>query len=239
MTKGAPRRAAAAVKTGSDTDTEFAAMAAGGSLADRVHARLKKALNAGRYEPGEAIREEAVARWLQVSRTPVREALRRLAAENLLVSTSRGLAMPQLSDDQIAELYAIRGVLEGAAAGLAARHASAAEVELMQRLVEDQAAAGEDAARLLDINNDLHNCIYRAARNRYLLRTLTSLQNELEQLRGTTFSQPGRPAQALKEHRAMVRAIQRGDAEAAEKACREHVGQALKLRLLVMRKPPG
>lgn len=208
---------------------------AGMSLADRVYAELKKALNTGRYQPGENLREEAVAGWLQVSRTPVREALRRLASENLLVTTHRGLAVPQLGEDQIFELYAMRGVLEGAAAALAARYASPIEVDLLNRLLEEQAAAGDDADKLVRINRDLHNCIYRAARNRYLLRTLTSLQDELEQLRGTTFAQPGRPRDALKEHRAMVRAIQRQDAEAAEKAARQHVSEALGQRLEIMR----
>lgn len=212
-----------------------AAGPAGMSLSDRVYAELKKALNNGRYQPGESLREEAVAAWLQVSRTPVREALRRLASENLLVTTHRGLAVPQLSEDQIFELYAMRGVLEGAAAALAARYASAVEIDFLNRLLEEQAAAGDDADKLVRINKDLHNCIYRAARNRYLLRTLTSLQDELEQLRGTTFAQPGRPKDALKEHRAIVRAIQRQDAEAAEKAARQHVSEALGQRLLIMR----
>ncbi len=215
--------------------SELPANATGLSRADHAYAELKKALQTGRFQPGERIPEETVAGWLQVSRTPVREALRRLASENLLVTTNRGLAVPQMSDDQIFELYAMRGVLEGAAAGLAARHASPIEVELMNRILEEQAAAGDDAGRLVELNKDLHNCIYRAARNRYLLRTLTSLQNELEQLRGTTFAAPGRPPEALREHRAMVRAIQRQDAETAEKVTRQHVSGALTLRLRIMR----
>ncbi len=211
---------------------------AGMSLADHVYAELKKALNTGRYEPGEPVREEAVAGWLQVSRTPVREALRRLASDNLLVTTHRGLAVPQLRDDQILELYAMRGVLEGAAAALAAKHASANEIDFLNRMLQEQEAAKDDAGKLVLINKELHNCIYRAARNRYLLRTLTSLQNELEQLRGTTFSWPGRPRDALKEHRAIVRGIQRQDADAAEKASRLHVSEALNFRLRIMRASP-
>jgi len=81
------------------------------SLAERVYADLKKALHTAHFEPGERIREEAIAAWLQVSRTPVREALRRLTSENLLVSTEHGLAVPQLSRNQIFELYAIRELI--------------------------------------------------------------------------------------------------------------------------------
>ena len=205
-------------------------------LAERVYAELKKALQTARFEPGERIREEAIANWLGVSRTPVREALRRLVSDNLLVLTKHGLAVPQLSRDQIFELYAMREVLEGAAAALAAQHASAAEVDFLNQILREQAAAKNDAGRLLAVNKELHGCIYRAANNRYLVRTLQSLQDELEQLRGTTFSWPGRPRDALKEHRAIVQAIERQDARAAEKAARLHVSAALRSRLLIMRR---
>jgi DNA-binding GntR family transcriptional regulator len=213
--------------------------AAGQSLAERVYGDLKAALKTARFEPGERVREEAVAEWLGVSRTPVREALRRLLAENLLVSTEHGLAVPQLSRNQIFELYAIREVLEGAAAALAARHASPAEVEYMQQILQEQAAAKNDEARLLASNHELHGCIYRAANNRYLVRTLQSLQDELAQLRGTTFSWPRRPAEALKEHSAIVQAIAKHDADAAEMAARRHVSTALSIRLQLMRRDGG
>lgn len=213
--------------------------AGGIPLAERVYFELKKALQAGRFEPGQRMREEAIANWLEVSRTPVREALRRLVSDNLLVSTEHGLAIPHLSRDQIFELYAMREVLEGAAAALAAQHASSAEVDFLNQILREQAAAKNDAGRLLAVNKELHGCIYRAANNRYLVRTLQSLQDELEQLRGTTFSWPGRPKEALKEHRAIVQAIERRDAHAAEKAARLHVSAALRLRLLVMRRDAG
>lgn len=210
--------------------------AAGQSLAERVYGDLKAALKTSRFEPGERVREEAVADWLQVSRTPVREALRRLQSENLLVLTEHGLAVPQLSRNQIFELYAIREVLEGAAAALAARHASPAEVAYMQQILDAQAAAKNDEARLLATNRELHGCIYRAANNRYLVRTLQSLQDELAQLRGTTFSWPRRPAEALREHSAIVQAIEARNAAAAEKAARSHVATALAIRLQLMRR---
>ena len=203
--------------------TPSARKTSGQSLAERVYADLKAALKTARFEPGERVREEAVAEWLKVSRTPVREALRRLQSENLLVLTEHGLAVAQLSRNQIFELYAIREVLEGAAAALAARHASPAEISFMKQVLEAQAAAKNDEARLLATNHELHGCIYRAANNRYLVRTLQSLQDELAQLRGTTFSWPRRPAEALREHGAIVQAIERHDAEAAEKAARSHV----------------
>jgi len=208
----------------------------GVSLAERVYTDLKAALQTARFEPGDRVREEAVAAWLQVSRTPVREALRRLLTENLLVSTEHGLAVPQLDQNQIIELYAIREVLEGAAAALAARHAAPVEIDYLRHILQEQVAAKDDETLLLSANKELHGCIYRAASNRYLVRTLSSLQDELAQLRGTTFSWPQRPADALKEHTAIVRAIERHDADAAEKAARQHVATALRIRLQIMRR---
>ena len=205
-------------------------------MAESVYSELRKALHKTPFEPGQRVREEAVAAWLGVSRTPVREALRRLTSENLLVATEHGLAVPQLSRNQIFELYAIREVLEGAAAALAARHASAAEVDFLKQILREQAVAGDDPAQLLATNEELHGCIYRAANNRYVVRTLQSLHDELEQLRGTTFEWPGRPVDALKEHAAIVRAIERHDPDAAEKAARQHVSAALRIRLLLMRR---
>jgi DNA-binding GntR family transcriptional regulator len=218
------------------TKTKMSHKPPAGSLADRVYSDLKTALHTARFEPGERVREEAVAAWLKVSRTPVREALRRLTSENLLVATEHGLAVPQLSRNQIFELYAIREVLEGAAAALAARHASPAEIEFLRQILEEQAAAKNDEARLLSTNKELHGCIYRAANNRYLVRTLQSLQDELAQLRGTTFAWPRRPPEALREHTAIVRAIENHDPDAAEAAARRHVSAALRIRLQIMRR---
>jgi DNA-binding GntR family transcriptional regulator len=206
------------------------------SLAEHVHGELKKALQTGHFEPGERMREAAIADWLQVSRTPVREALRRLVSDNLLVSAERGIVVPQLTQNQIIELYAMREVLEGAAAAMAARHASTAEIDYLNVLLREEAAAPGDALRLAEINVEMHRCIYRAANNQYLARMLKSVQDELRQLRGTTFSWPGRPDVALSEHRAIVRAIERKDQEAAEKAARRHVSEALRVRLLLMRR---
>jgi len=217
-------------------ETRASRGSAGISLAARVYSELKKALHTGRFEPGERVREAAIASWLQVSRTPVREALRRLVSDNLLVPTEHGLTVPQPSRNQICELYAMREVLEGAAAALAAQHAPVAEVGFLNEILQEQAAARNNAARLLAINKELHACIYRAANNRYLVRMLQSLQDEIEQLRGTTFSWPGRPKQALKEHRAIVHAIEHKNPRAAEKAARLHVSEALRLRLLIMRR---
>ena len=152
---------------------------------------------------------------------------------------------PQLSDHERGEreefaveaLYFMREVLEGAAAALAARHASDAQIEVLERLLDDEAALPEsDSAMHAEINKQFHAAIYRAAHNRYVLRSLQSMQDAIQRLQTTTFSWPGRPAKALREHRAIMRAITKRDPGAAEQAARAHMREALRYRMLLRHK---
>src|SRR5262245_9135311 len=102
---------------------------AGLSLSETVFRSLRQALRAGIYQPGDRLREEEVAKRLKVSRTPVREALSRLVSKGLVEPAGgRGLIVRRLSTAEVLELYAMREILEGAAARLAAQHASLPEL---------------------------------------------------------------------------------------------------------------
>lgn len=207
----------------------------GGSRADRVRDRIRDAIRSGRYKPGERIRETEVADWLEVSRTPVREALRRLESEGLLTFESwRGVVVADLDRQQISELYAMREVLEGAAARLAARHIDEGEFELLDLLLARADAAADEPAALAEINRQLHETIYAAAHNRYLTQTLEQLRNALALLRGTTFAVPGRAGTAAEEHRAIVEAIRGRNPERAESAARTHIAAAHRARLRLL-----
>ena len=122
-------------------------------------------------------------------------------------------------------------------AALAARHASDAQIEVLERLLDDEAALPEsDSAMHAEINKQFHAAIYRAAHNRYVLRSLQSMQDAIQRLQTTTFSWPGRPAKALREHRAIMRAITKRDPGAAEQAARAHMREALRYRMLLRHK---
>lgn len=200
--------------------------------ADLAYARLREAIYAGKLRPGSRLREIELSEWLGVSRTPTREALRRLESEGLCSRGIRGgLVVTQLDSQQILELYALREALEGMAAGLAARHASETEIASLRGLVAEQRAAGTDTNRLSRLNRDFHEVLYRAARNRYLLDALGSLRDSLALLRDTTYTVGGRPATALAEHQRIVEAIRRQDALAAEEAARKHIQMSGNARL--------
>jgi DNA-binding GntR family transcriptional regulator len=196
---------------------------------------LIESLNSGRLRPGDRVREVEIADWLGISRTPVREALHRLESDEILVKNERGLIVPFVEDSQVLELYAMREVLEGAAAALAARHASDAELQMLEQiLAECSRTAESDATRHAVLNKEFHAIIYRAADNRYLTKSLNSLQDAIQRLRSTTFARPGRPKEALKEHRSILRHMRRQDSKEADDAARHHIRQALRHRMLLL-----
>ena len=208
------------------------------SLAEFVQQQVRQAIHGGRFGPGERLRETEVADWLAVSRTPVREALRRLEAEGLLTFVPwRGVVVAELDRRQVTELYAMRTILEGAAARLAAQHVGEAEIDLMEGLLARAKAAtasGGDAEALAAINRQFHQAIYTGAHNRYLMQSLETLRNSLALLRGTTFSVPGRAKAAHREHAAILAAVKARDADAAEQAARDHIRAAERARLRLL-----
>ena len=188
----------------------------------------------GGYLPGDRIREEDVAQSLGVSRTPVREALQHLQARRLVeMAPGRGIAVVELNTQQVMELYAMREVLEGAAARFAAQHAVPAEIAIMRELIEEFDQAKGDAPRLEAINNALHRTIYGAARNRYMHEALNNLEDALSLLQNTTFSLLDRHESAA-QHRAIVAAIESRDSEGAEASSRLHIREAQRVRLRML-----
>ena len=207
----------------------------GGPRGEFVYKALLEAIRAGQLSPGDRIREEDVAQSLGVSRTPVREALQHLQARRLVeMAPGRGIVVVELNTQQVMELYAMREVLEGAAARFAAQHAAGAEVAMMHQLLDDFTAAEGDPPKLARINNALHRTIYEAARNRYMHEALNNLEDALSLLRNTTFSLPDRHASADREHRAIVSAIESRDSEGAEAASRLHIREAQRARLRML-----
>jgi DNA-binding GntR family transcriptional regulator len=203
------------------------------SRSEFVFARLRDAIWEGRFTSGERIPEEEIAHLLGVSRTPVREALRRLQERGLItVGAGRSLVVAELSQSQVLELYAMREILEGSAARFAARHANDAEIDLLNRVLDELEKHGEDARALISLNRRFHRTICEAAHNRYLIQTLDGMHDALALLHSNTFRVPNRRSLSDTEHRRIVQAIARRDADEAEQAARDHVRQAQRTRML-------
>lgn len=201
-----------------------------------VYNTLISFIRKGTLKPGQRIREAEIAERLHVSRTPVREAMHRLITEGLLgMNPIRGFAVAELDKQQVMELYALREFLEGAAARLAAQHASKLELDALRDiLAESRRIADDDAARHAALNKHFHARIGEAAHNRYLQRALLLMFDSLALVPGTTFEVKGRAKQVYKEHLAIVDAMEERNAVKAEEMAREHIRRAGEVRLRLL-----
>ncbi len=196
------------------------------------YAKLLEAIDTGEYAPGARLIETELAGRLGVSRTPVRNALSRLEAQGIAARDKRGgLVVASLDYDQLGELYALREMAEGLAARLAARHASPAEIAILNELVEADRARTGDAVALSRANKVFHHQLHRASHNRYLIEMLGTMRRSLALLSGTTLASPGRGRESIAEHEEIVAAIAARDEDAAEQAARRHIANALRTRL--------
>lgn len=207
----------------------------GVSLAEYAYARLLDAIREQQLKPGDRVREDELSTRLGISRTPVRQALQRLQTRGLLEQArGRGLLVAELDRKQVIELYAMRELLEGAAARLAAQHAGPSDIATMRQVLEQFRKAAPDAAKLARINRTFHATLHEAAHNRYLSRTLDDFSDTLALLKGTTFSIKGRWKAELGENVQLVDAIERRDADAAEAAARSNMRNALAARMRML-----
>lgn len=203
---------------------------------DTAYDRLIDAIRAGHYKPGDRLREEDVGAWLALSRTPVREALRRLEADGIVEHRPRqGAVVRQLSHSEVVELYEMRVVLERTAAEMAAKHGSAAEFDTLEHLNTLISDEKNDSAQAAAINQDFHRGLYLACRNRFLLESARALNNPLMLLGPTTFTDAGRVETVVEEHAAIIAALRAGDAGAAGKAAEAHLQTSLRARLQSLR----
>lgn len=205
-------------------------------LSEQAYRSILEAIQNGTLRPGTRMREVELAKSLGISRTPVREALGRLMSEGLAVNDPvRGMIIAELDYANVNELYAMREVLEGTAARFAAQHASEAEITILLELIErERQLDGASAADMVNHNRVFHDTLYRAAHNRYLVKTLSTLRETMALLGRTTLANQGRSAQAVEEHLAIVAAIRDRAPEAAEAAARHHIRAAHHSRLKLM-----
>lgn len=205
-----------------------------GSLAQYVYAQLRQEIRDRHLASGDRLRETDIAERLAVSRTPVREALKRLEAEGVVrFASPRGFVVVQLSPKQVMELYAMRKVLVGAAARFAAEQASPIEILSMQQVI-GQLERAKSADEVASLNRRLHEIIVAAAHNEYLYKTSNVLIDALGLLGSTTYSMPGRIKSGLKENKEIVACIAKHDADGAERAAHQHVAAATELRLQML-----
>jgi DNA-binding GntR family transcriptional regulator len=192
---------------------------------------ILEAIDVGIYGPGDRLVESELAERFGVSRTPIREALQRLETQSLLARDGRSLIVASLSHDQMAELYVVRAELEGLAARLAARHATAEEVRVLRAMVEEDRRLMRDLSAMARANRRFHKQIHLASHNRYLVQQLDLVHRTMALMATTSLAIQGRGEDAMAEHDAIVSAIEAGDGEAASAALKAHISLAFEARL--------
>lgn len=205
------------------------------SQGELAYHRLHAAIRAGEFLPGDRLREIDVAKKLDLSRTPVREALRKLENDGIVEHRPRlGAVIRTLSSTEIVELYEMRLVLERTAAEMAAKHANPAEVDLLKDINEQIDSAGHDTPRAAALNQDFHRSVYLATRNRFLLASARALNNALILLGPTTLDDEARIKTVSSQHEQIIAAIAAGDQQAAGEAAEAHLQTSLRHRLKVL-----
>lgn len=196
------------------------------SLHEEVAARLRSMVFERQLKGGEWVDELALARQWQISRTPLREALKVLASEGLVTLVPRqGCRVTELSEGDADELFPVMALLEGRCAYEAARKITPARVKQLRRLHEalERHAATKNVDGYYRANHDFHSKVQELADNRWLDRATNDLRTFLRLLRGRQLNWPGRIDESIDEHRALMAAIERGDAAAAERLMHDHL----------------
>lgn len=206
------------------------------SNSDKAYSKLYDAIRSGQLAPGARIRETEIAERVGLSRTPVRDAIKRLEAEGIIEHRPHiGAVVKSLSHQEVVELYEMRTVLERTAAAMAAKHASKAEILELRELNTAMASASDNPLEASRINELFHNCIVNAARNRFLLTSFQALSNALMVLGPTTLEGAARVKSVCDKHEAIIKALEAGDEAQASEAAATHIETSLAYRLKALR----
>lgn len=200
-----------------------------------IYQQLIDAIEKGGLRPGDRMLETELASRFGVSRTPIREAIRRLETDGLVVHKPRiGAVVRVLAQQEIVELYEMRIVLEATAAQMAAKHCSSAEIRTLQDLNNQMMAFSKDPFAVATLNRKFHTCIFNSARNRFLAQSYNSLSYSLILLGKTTLETDERVQNVYAQHEAIIAALISGDSESASEAMRSHMETSLDHRLKVL-----
>ena len=198
----------------------------GSSLHDGVAARLRTMLFDGALAPAEFIDEKALADAWSVSRTPLREALKVLAAEGLVdLVPHRGCRVIELSEDDADALFPVMALLEGRCAFEAATKASDEDLHQLRRLHDEleRHAAAQDIDGYYRANHGFHSFVQKLAGNRWLDRVTGDLRRFMRLMRGRQLALQGRIDASINEHRVLIDAFEQRDAARAERAMHDHL----------------
>lgn len=206
---------------------DIEALARPQSLRDRIHDRLRSAILSGELAPGTPVIEAELAARLGASRTPVREALRRLESEGLLEPRGlRGTVVRELKDEDVTCIFEIREALESLAARRATRRMDPETLAELRAIVGRMKNAVDDPNEMERLDTAFHDRILATAEGERLHRMLMDLREEIVTWRFLSLSTAERRAASVDEHAAILRAIETGDEDVVAEVTEAHIAQA-------------
>jgi DNA-binding GntR family transcriptional regulator len=196
------------------------------ALYEQVAERLRSRIFAHELAPGSWIDEQALAREYGISRTPLREALKVLASEGLVVlKPRRGCYVTELSEQDIDEVFPVMAMLEGRVAEEAARRITGADFSRLSAIHDEleRQAAANDADRFFEANQRFHSALQEIAGNRYLAQLIDDARKVIKLTRRDSLRLEGRLKQSLAEHREILDALRQKDAALAGRRMHDHL----------------
>ena len=198
------------------------------SLADQIFERLEEDILAGKYKKGSILTEIGLSEEMGVSRTPVREALKRLEQEHIVENSGKGVSVLGISDTDAGIMFDIRIKVEGMAAASCAKNITKEQLAELNEILELQEfyTSKLDAEKIKSLDSEFHAKIYECSGSSVYYDTLKPLHNKLQKVRKTSLSNPERAGISCEEHRSILDALSEGNPEKADLAMEEHIKNA-------------
>lgn len=200
------------------------------SLADQVFEHLENDILSGKYQRGEILTESKLSSQLGVSRTPIREALRRLEQEHIIEESGKGSVVIGITEKDLRDIFLIREKIEGMAASFAAQNRTDEQLaELKEALdLQEFYLMKQDADRIKIMDNRFHSILYKLSGSMSFYDTLVPLHKKIQKYRRNSVENKSRAEASVKEHKKIYEAIAAKDSVLAEKYTAEHVNKAFK-----------
>ncbi len=198
------------------------------SLADQVFEHLETDILSGKYSRGEILTESKLSAELGVSRTPIREALRRLEQEHIIEESGKGSVVIGITENDLVDIFLIREKLECMAASLAAERCTEAQLAELKETLEFQEfyLSKQDAEHIKTMDNKFHKTLYKLTGSMTFFDTLVPLHKKIQKYRRASVESKSRAAASVEEHRKIYEAIAAKDSKLASKYAKEHVENA-------------
>jgi DNA-binding GntR family transcriptional regulator len=206
-------------------------------LRENAYELIKRMILKGYFKPGERLIENQLSKKFGVSRTPIRESIRKLAAEGLVEITPKGgTKISKLSKNDIDEIYEIRDVLESFAAEKAASIITDREIGSLEKSLEDaeKALLNKDMKRMAQIDTKIHNLICKSSKNNRLFQLVDVLCTNITRHRELILETPGAGKEAIAGHREIINALKKRNKKATRKSVHDHIMRGREILLEII-----